>query len=326
MKQKEQHLQRLVDIIRRKHYSLATERTYCGWVSRFWDAALSMPCRLTREEKIENFLTQLAKTDCAASTQNQAFDAIRFFFLEVLREPLGNIKALRAKRAATIRFAPDQETTIALLRKVPNVGGYPTNLIARLLYGCGMRVSEPLKLRLKDVDLARSRLLIYEAKGQQCRIVPLPCSLVRELRAQMAFAEKLWETDQLAGLPVAMPNRLGRKAPRNAYARGWYFVFPALRPCHHPRTHELVRYHLHEANVQRAVRIAADKVGLVGIITPHNLRHAYATHTMENGSNVRDVQSALGHKQLNTTMGYVHPDAMRVRSPLEPAPVALINA
>lgn len=316
MKQKERYLQKLVDVIRRKHYSLATERTYCGWVSRFWDAALVMPHGLTRELKIESFLTGLARGDCAASTQNQAFDAIRFFFGEVLREPLGNIKAMRAKRAPTLRVAPDHATTMRLLKAVPDVGGYPTNLIARLLYGCGMRVSEPLKLRLKDVDLARSRLLIYEAKGHQCRIVPLPCSLTHELKAQMAFAEKMWDRDRLAGLPVAMPNRLGRKAPRNALAKGWYYVFPTLRPCLHPRTCELVRYHMHEANIQRAVHAAAVKVGLAGIITPHNLRHAYATHTIENGASIRDVQSALGHKQLDTTMGYVHPDAMRVRSPL----------
>lgn len=319
MKQKEWQLQRLVDVIRRKHYSLATERTYCGWVARFWDAALTMPRSWSRETKIEAFLTALAKGDCAASTQNQAFDAIRFFFGEVLREPLGDINALRAKRAPTLRVAPDHATTLALLKAVPNVGGYPTNLIGRLLYGCGMRVSEPLKLRLKDVDLARSRLLIYQAKGNQCRVVALPCSVVRELQAQMALAEKMWEADVLAGLPVSMPNRLDRKSPRNALARSWYYVFPALRPCRHPRTGVAVRHHMHEANIQRAVRFAADKVGLAGIITPHNLRHAYGTHTMENGANIRDVQSALGHKQLETTMGYVHADGLRVASPLEVA-------
>lgn len=315
--QKDAHLQKLRDAIRVKHYPYSTEKTYCGWVSRFWEAALVMPKGLSREAKIEAFLTDLAKGDCAASTQNQALDAIRFFFKNALHVKLGDIDALRAKRQPVIRYAPPRPVTLRLIKAVPNLGGYPTNLIARLLYGCGMRVMEPLKLRIKDVDFSRSRLLLYNTKGNQCRIVRLPCSLFRELRAQIAFAEKMWERDMLAGLHVHMPNRLGRKAPRNAMAKGWYYVFPALRPCPDPRTGEMVRYHMHERNVQRATAIGAEKVGLAGIFTPHNFRHCYADHLLDAGENICSVQKSLGHKQLQNTMGYVHADAMSLTSPLD---------
>jgi site-specific recombinase XerD len=210
---------------------------------------------------------------------------------------------------------------VALIRAVSDVGGYPTSLIARLLYGAGLRVSEPLNLRIKDVDLAGSRLRLWETKGGQCRIVALPCSVAEDLRAQMKRARAVWEQDVRSGLPVAMPGRMAEKARGNAMAWSWAFVFPAHAPCRHPRTGEAVRWRCHECNVQRAVKAAAAKVGLAGLITPHNLRHAYATHVIDSGASVRDVQSALGHKSLETTQGYVHPDGLRVHSPLDTAAV-----
>lgn len=316
MSQKQKHLEKLRDVIRRKHYSLATERTYLLWVGKFWDFALGMPREMSREKKVEAFLTAEARRGCAASTQNQAFNAIVFFFKEAVGEALGDVKALRAKRAAVLRVAPSREETIALLRVVPDLGGYPCNLIARLLYGCGLRVCEPLNLRVKDVDFEGSRLRLWETKGGQCRVVSMPCSVAEDLRAQMKLARAVWEQDARAGLPVAMPGRLAVKARGNALAWGWAWVFPAHAPCRHPRTGEVVRWRVHESNVQRAVKAAAAKVGLGGIITPHNLRHAYATHVIDAGASVRDVQSALGHKNLETTQGYVHPDGLRVRSPL----------
>jgi integrase len=187
MNNKEKYLQKLRDVIRRKHYSLSTERVYCLRVGEFWDAARGMSPDLTREQKVELFLTREAKRGCAVR----------------------------------------------------------------------------------------------------------------------------------AGLGVPLPHLMGRKQPRNAFAKAWYWVFPAMGTCLDPRTKEVVRWRCHEANVQRAIRAAAVKVGLAGMITPHNLRHAYATHVIDAGQNIRDVQSALGHKSLETTMGYVHSDGLRVVSPLE---------
>jgi integrase len=322
MTHKQKALESMRDVIWRKHYSIETARTYLLWFGKFWDYALTLPRELSREKKLEAYLTAEAKRGCAAATQDQAFNAICFYFKEVLCEPLDNVKALRVKRPPVLRVAPSREETIALLGEVRDVGGYPTRLIARLLYGCGLRVSEPLNLRIKDVDLEGSRLMLWETKGGQCRVVKLPCAVSEDLRAQIKLARAVWEQDVRAGLPVAMPGRLAEKARGNAFAWGWAWVFPAHGTCRHPRTGETVRWRCHECNVQRAVKAAAAKVGLGGLITPHNLRHAYATHVMDAGGNVRDLQSAMGHKSLETTQIYAHSDGLRVVSPLDAAGAA----
>lgn len=309
---------RLRDAIRIKHFSYRTERCYCGWLARYFRQLRTPRFRRleTSEAKVEAFLTDLAKSDCAASTQNQAFDAIRFFYTQVLKRKLGDIDSLRAKRPVMARVAPEREDTLWLLGEIKDVGGYPTNLIARLIYGCGLRVSEPLNLRIKDVLFRRSCLVVRAGKGRKDRIVPLPCSLIVDLKSQIAFTKVLWERDARDRVPVNLPNKLDVKYPGSRFEWQWYWVFPALGRCRHPRTRELVRWRCHEANVQRAVREARKRLGL-SCISPHHLRHGYATDALEHGANIRDVQSALGHAQINTTMGYVRADAMRVRSPLE---------
>jgi integrase len=240
-----------------------------------------------------------------------------FFFGVVLEKPLVNVDALRAKRKPTLRVAISRDATIGLLNGVPDLGGYGTKFIAKLIYGCGLRVTEPLNLRIKDVDVTRSALHLWETKGDKCRVVHVPCGLMRELQAQIELARAMWKLDVANGLPIALPHALARKYPSRVSAWQWYWVFPQRSPCRHPRTGELVRYRMHESNVQRAVRIAARKVGLEGVITPHNLRHCYGTHVAESGQNMRSLQMALGHRSLETTMGYVHSDGLSVRSPIE---------
>lgn len=307
----------LREAIRRKHFSYATEKCYVGWNTRYFDAVRVMPADWPAERKIEAFLTKLAKGDCAASTQNQAFDAVRFFYTQVLKRPLKRIDALRAKRAAHVRVAPSPAETMALLNAATDVHGYPTRLITHLLYGCGMRVSEPLNLRIKDVRLADSRLVIRGGKGRKDRVVALPCSLAREISQQIEHARVLWQRDVRNNVPVALPGRLAQKHPNLRFAWQWYWLFPSAKPCLHPRTCELVRWRVHEANVQKCVKRAAAKAGLTGVVTPHVLRHAWATHVLDRGANIRDVQSAMGHAQVNTTMGYCHADGLRVGSPLD---------
>ncbi|MFZ4597809.1 MAG: tyrosine-type recombinase/integrase [Terrimicrobiaceae bacterium] len=316
MDNKTKHLQLLTDVIRRKHYSLATERTYCLWFGKFWDHALKLPRDLSREKKLESFLTSEAKRGCSASTQNQAFNAIRFYFAEVAKEPLGEVKALRAKRPEQLRFAPSREDIRGILKNVKDVNGYPTAFLTRLLYGCGLRVREPFNLRVRDVDLAGSRLIIRQGKGNKDRVVSIPCSLIEGFRAQLGIAKAMWEKDRSNGLPCKLPGLLGRKYPGYEHALAWYWVFPQHVPCIDPRDGRAVRYHAHECNLQRAVKAAAKLVGIEGV-TPHHLRHSYATHALEMGANVRAVQEALGHAYLDTTMGYIHADALDVRSPLE---------
>ena len=303
-------------VIRRQHKALSTEGTYIFWLRRYMAALQRIPKDLPSEKKLEQFLTDLACVhDVSASTQNQAFNAILFFYRHVLGQELANIDSLRAQRPPHERHAPSLAETTALLQTIRNEGGYPTNLIARMLYGCGLRVSEPLNLRIKDIDLERYRLCIRGAKGGTDRVVALPLSLVPEIKQQAQFAREVWQRDRHNRTPLALPHSLAKKYPECQYAWGWAWLFPSHLPCRDPRTGLVVRYRMHEANVQRAVKRARRKLGI--FVLPHELRHGYATHCLERGVNPRAIQEAMGHKSLETTMGYLHAEALSVASPLD---------
>lgn len=309
-------IEKLRSVIRRKHFSLSTEESYAGWLVRFMRYLADGHAEgLSSEQKMESFLTQLARQGMAASTQNQAFNALLFFYREVLVQKLGEINALRAKRTATIRTAPSVAETRSLLQAVRDVHGYPTRLIVHLIYGCGLRVTEPCNLRIKDVDIDGQRLLIRGAKGGKDRVVPLPCSLFASIREQIEVARVSWKRDAADSVPVPLPGLLAQKYPASQFAWKWAWLFPSHTTCRHPRTGDVVRWRIHEANVQRAVRTSAGTLGLE--IKPHELRHAYATHCLNRGENVRAIQMAMGHASLETTISYLHSEATSVKSPLE---------
>jgi integrase len=270
---------------------------------------------LPSEHKLERFLTVLAQQNVAASTQNQAFNAIIFFYKEALGAELKNVQALRARRPVQVRHAPTPEETWQLLKTVQSDAAFATSLAVRLLYGCGMRVNEPLNLRIKDVNLEAAQLIIRAAKGGKDRVVAIPCSALEDLRQQIQAARAVWRRDQQDQVPVALPHQLARKYPAAQFDWHWAWLFPANKSCLDPRTGKLVRWRLHEAQVQRAVRTACQKAGL--FILPHELRHAYATHCLNRGANPRAIQSAMGHQSLETTMGYLHAEALSVASPLD---------
>lgn len=309
-------IQRLVEVCRRQHKSISTERTYSLWLKEYTVFITRIDPLLSSEKKLEAFLTMLAKQrDVSASTQNQAFNAILFFYKDVIQQPLKNVDALRATRPDQIRYAPTRDEVNRLLPLVRNVGGYPVNLIVRLLYGCGLRVNEPLSLRIKDVDIGNGRLFIRGAKGGKDRVVKLPCALTVQIEQQMDFARAIWKRDVSGKIPVVLPHQLARKYPAYQFAWPWAWLFPSHNPCRHPRTGDIVRWHVLSCNVQRAVREASQKIGLT--ITPHCLRHSYASDCVNRGVNVKALQEAMGHKYAETTMGYVHADALSVASPLD---------
>jgi integron integrase len=307
----------LSDAMRLKHYSWRTEKSYRGWIRRYIDWLRLRGWHFTTPEaRMEAFLTGLAHQGDAAATQNQAFNAILFLYRVLLKQELRDVNALRAKRPAQVRYAPSREQVLALIDACEDIYGYSTRLVVRLLYGCGLRVSEPLNLRVKDVDVAHSRLTIRGAKGGKDRVVTVPCQLMADLVQQMKRARVTFDADAQAGLPLEIPGQLARRYPRSPFAWQWAWVFPSKTPCQHPRTAPTVRYRMHEANVQRCVKAAATTLELDTTVTPHCLRHAYATHVLDRGTNIRDLQEALGHVSLETTMGYVHAAAERVVSPL----------
>lgn len=299
--------------MRLRHLALSTEQSYLAWLERYM-RFLRSPGESTEssEARVEAFLGDLAQRQVSASTQNQAFNALVMFYREVLGQPLGRVDALRANRPAQVRTAPTVDEVRELLAKVRDVNGYPTRLIAHLIYGCGLRVTEPCNLRVKDVSMHEQRLVIRSAKGGKDRVVALPCSLYSGMRDQLEAARVTWKRDVANGVPLQLPNLLAKKYPASRFAWKWAWLFPAHRPCQHPRTGETVRYRLHEANVQQAIREASG-----GNIKPHELRHAYATHCMNRGTSPRAIQLAMGHKSLETTMGYLHAESLSVRSPLE---------
>lgn len=270
--------------------------------------------RLDSKLKVEAFLTKLAKDQVSPSTQNQAFNAVVFFYTHVLKEKLEGIKALRARPRRHIRVAPTVEELRQLLPAVPDLHSYPTNLICRLLYGCGLRVSEALELRVKDIRFTTGQIIIRNSKCNKDRVVNLPEPLRDELTAQLQKAQDTWQRDLATGLPVKLPDQLARKYPHLKTAWEWYWLFPATKPCVDPHTGDAVRWRCHPANVQRAMKQASQQLGLS--ITPHYLRHAYATHCLSAGANIRDLQDSLGHANLNTTMEYLTPASGGVVSPL----------
>jgi integron integrase len=309
-------IEQLRGVLRRQHKSLGTESNYIFWLRHYVIALNSIPASFTSEQKLERFLTDLARhRDLAASSQNQAFNAVLFFYKEVLRQPLQGVDALRARRPVRLRHAPTVTETQALLQTVCDRAGYPTNLIARLLYGCGLRVTEPLNLRIKDVNFEKPSLFLVGAKGGKDRVVSLPKSLVPEIVQQMKFAQAIWQRDKQNRIPVTLPHQLGIKYPDYQFAWPWAWLFPSHNTCFHPRTRLKVRYRMHEANLQRAVRDARRKLGIS--VMPHELRHGFATHSMENGVSPRAIQMVMGHSSLETTMGYLHAESLSVDSPLE---------
>lgn len=312
-----QVVQRVRDLCRVRHLSYATEDSYLYQIRRYVAAVRAMPVGWSSEQKMEAWLTREAHRGVSKSTQSVTFNAIRFLYVDVLKQKLGNVNALRPKRQAFVRHAPSVEETMAVLRGLRDVGGYPTRLVTFLLYGCGLRVSEPMNLRIKDLRLSESKLVIRGAKGGKDRVVAVPCSLMPALKRQVMRARLLWEQAVGRGWRVKLPGLLERKYPGAPLAWQWFWLFPAHKTCIDRGSQKEVLYRMHECNVQRSVLEAARKVGLEGSVTPHVLRHAYATHAMRNGACVRDVQEVMGHAHLETTMGYLHSETERVRSPLD---------
>jgi integron integrase len=311
---------RVRERIRLKHYSLNTEDVYCGWIARYYDFCLRCPSAMTPERKTEAFLTDLAKIhQVAARTQNQAFAAVLFLYKEVMGKPLGDVSALRAKRPAHMRTSPSREQVRIFRGAVEDTAITPLRLLVDLLYGCGLRVSEPLELRIKDVlweEGSNGHLVLRGAKGGKDRRVPVPKSCAAPLRHQMELAQSVWNWDRkhAPDVGVPLPFSLADKYPRAPFQWQWFWVFPAHEHCTDPRTDRQVRYHILVDSLQRGVQRAATKVGLDGLITPHVLRHAYATHSKESLDSIRQL---LGHSSLETTAAYLHPTVDRASNPLD---------
>jgi len=269
--------------------------------------------------EITAFLTHLAVDEnVAASTQNQALSAILFLYREVLQVDLDfDIDAVRAKRSQNLPTVLSIEEVKAVLREMSGV----YQLIAKLMYGSGLRVSEALGLRVKDVDFAHGELQIRDSKGGESRITMLPESVRESLTDHLHYVKLIHRQDLEKGYgAVNLPFALERKYPNADREWIWQYVFPSDRLTDDPRTGKMCRYHIHESGLQRAVKEAVQKAGIAKRVSCHTFRHSFATHLLESHYDIRTVQELLGHKNVKTTMIYTHvlqKGSRAVRSPLD---------
>jgi integron integrase len=312
-------LDQLREQIRVRHYSIRTEDVYVKWVRdyvRFH--GLRHPAEMGAAE-VEQFLSHLAvRRQVSASTQNQALSALLFLYKHVLRIELPWLDdVVRAKRPERLPVVLTREETQRLLALLEG----EVALVAGLLYGAGLRLMEAVRLRVKDVDFARREILVRDGKGMKDRVTLLPQAVVAPLQLHLEQVAALHRSDLAAGFgEVYLPFALARKYPRAAAEWGWQYVFPAARLSVDPRSAVRRRHHLDEKKVQRAFKLAVRQAGLIKPVTPHTLRHCFATHLLESGQDIRTVQELLGHADVKTTMIYTHVlnrGAFGVLSPLD---------
>ena len=306
-----------------RHHSYRTEQSYVGWVRRYVRFHAARAGRFVHpadlgEPHVEAFLNHLATDrDVAASTQTQALSALLFLYDAVLGRPLHTMDLTRVRKPPRLPSVLSRREVAAVLGHLRGTHG----LVARLLYGSGLRLSGALRLRLKDLDPDRMQITVRSGKGDRDRATVLPLSLVDALAAQAEAARALHRRDLAAGFgDAALPHAYALKHPAAARAPGWQFLFPASRVSACPRSGLFHRHHLSPSAVQKAVREAARRAGVERRVTCHTFRHSFATHLLESGTDVRTVQERLGHAKLATTQAYLHVarlNGFAVPSPLD---------
>lgn len=306
-------------VARALHLSHRTEDSYWTWIRQFILFHGKRHPREMGEAEVAEFLTHLAADrDVAASTQNQALNALVFLYRRLFERELGQIgEVLRARRPRKVPVVLSREEVQRVLGALSGT----TELMARLLYGSGLRLTECVRLRVKDVDFENGLVLVQDAKGGSGRRTMLPESIRPALQGHLERVRLLFDEDRAAGRPgVQLPHALGTKLPQAAVSWPWFWVFPAKGPSRDPRGGGVRRHHVQVDYLQRALKKVARAVGIAKPVGPHVLRHCFATHLLEAGYDVRTVQELLGHRDVATTMIYTHvlsKPGLGVRSPLD---------
>ena len=312
-------LQRASDKFRLKHYSIRTEKSYISWIRRYiLFHGKRHPEGMGRRE-IEAFLTHLAvNRRVSASTQNQAFNALLFLYREVLGIEIdGPIQSVRAKRSQNVPTVMSLEETSKIFKALEGTH----RLMAMLLYGCGLRLMECVRLRVKDVDFSMNQIVVRNGKGAKDRVTIFPENVRSSLERHLERVRLMHKDDLAKGHGcVYLPGALARKY-RNAEREWiWQYVFPSKNLSKDPRSGKIRRHHINESTLQKAVKKAVKLAGISKRVTCHTFRHSFATHLLEDGYDIRTVQELLGHNDLATTMIYTHvlnKGGRAVRSPLD---------
>jgi integron integrase len=296
-------------LIRLKHYSYSTERTYHQWMERFFNYALQTGKKKKISdivtEDFKNFISHLAlKQKVSSSTQNQAFNAILFLFRNVLGKEVGDLSnTVRAKRGQKLPvvFSLDEVKSLFTQMAGKNL------MIAELLYGAGLRLMELARLRVKDIDFDANIVFVRSGKGDKDRSTVLPAAVKEKLREHLKEVNALHEHDLAKGYgEVLLPDALSRKYLNMGKEWAWQYVFPSSKLSVDPRSGRIGRHHISDTAIQESIKNALRKAGIPKHASVHTLRHSFATHLLMNGVNIREIQELLGHKNVETTMIYTH--------------------
>jgi len=307
------------DTLRLHHYSLRTERSYSQWIKRYIFFHNKRHPNEMGAPEITEFLTFLAvKKRVSASTQNQALSALLFLYKKVLNMDPGWVEdVVRAKRPKRLPVVLSRDNTHRLLKCMKGTH----RLLAYLIYGTGMRLTEAANLRIKDVDFSYKQITVRAGKGDKDRVTMLPEILVKPLERQISESRVLFELDRNENAPgVYLPYALDRKYPNAGIEWPWQWVFPSKKRSTDPRTKIVRRHHIYEKNLQRSIKQAVRDLDFPVNVSTHTLRHCFATHLLEDGYDIRTLQELLGHKDVKTTQIYTHvvnKGAGAVRSPLD---------
>ena len=307
------------DEIRLRHYSPKTLQAYAGWLRKFRRFLVNThPAELSGADA-KRFLADLAvRRQVSASAQNQAFNALLFLFRHALAKELGDLsdtpRAKRSKYIPTVLSRQEVEGLLAELKE-------PYKLLAMLMYGCGLRLSEAANLRIHNFNVDTGMLSVQFGKGGKSRTVPLPNKIHGDIMRQFEKVRALHQEDLKRGYDgVFLPASFEKKAKSAARELVWQWFFPAQRLTLVEATREVRRYHVHETDIQRAIKAAARKAGIPKRVSPHTLRHTFATHLLQANYDIRQIQQMLGHSDVRTTMIYTHTiksDLKPLRSPLD---------
>jgi integron integrase len=311
--------EKMQESLRLKHRSYSTETTYLNWLKKFRKFYYNKNPHNLGSTELRDFLSHLSVSlKVSSSTQNQALNALVYFYRFSLEKDIDNeialVRARKSKRLPVVLTKKEVNEIFEQMSDVPK-------LLAKLIYGCGLRLQECIRLRIKDIELEKNLLIVRAGKGDKDRVTVLPESLKGSLIAHMAEVRNLYEKDrerEVSG--VFLPNALDRKYPNAGREWSWFWLFPSKSLSVDPRSHTVRRHHFHPSSLQTAFRKAVNKTGIAKPASIHSLRHSFATHLLEGGYDIRTVQELLGHKNLQTTMIYTHVaqrNVLRVRSPLD---------
>lgn len=317
--QAERLMDRVREVLRYHHYSIRTEEAYVKWIAAFIRFNGRKHPENMGKSEIEAFLSDLAvNKKCAKSTQSQALNAIVFLYKKVLNKAVSDqLEPVRSKRPVRLPVVMSQTEVTQVLS---NMSAAPW-LMARVMYGSGLRMIETLRLRVKDLDFENGLIMVRSGKGDKDRSTVLPVSLYEDLHKQLEKSRIYYEEDLANGnANVFLPYALSKKYPNASSSWSWQWVFPSTKLSTDPRGGEIRRHHMVESSLQKSLSRAVKKCGITKRVTSHTFRHSFATHLLESGTNIRVVQKLLGHADVKTTEIYTHvlqQNLQKVVSPLD---------